>query len=369
MRVLKYIFLLLLLSLVTLSIFVATQKGEFTIEKSKTIQSPKSTVYNYINNSKNWKEWNSWAVEDSLIQITYTQNTLKKGTLLYWEGKENTGDIETLTNVSNNSIFQKMNFNGNSAELNLKLKDTLKGTKITWKATVKLGFINKIIATINGNTKNELSIMLEKSLANLDRRLDYEVNTFSVNIIGVSVSPECFYLEQTFTCEFSKVRKNSEIVFNKIIGFCKQNKISISGKPFLIYHNYDTEKELTKISICIPIKQEIFITEGSEILSKKLRSQPVIKVKMTGDYSHSKIALEKANGYIRDKKYIKNTLYSHFEIFVLDKSKTNNPSEWITEIQIPVHPKGITELTKLSIESSKDSLSNNAEVKNKMSTK
>ena len=57
--------------------------------------------------------------------------------------------------------------------------------------------------------------MLEKSLANLDRKLDYEINTYTVKLNGVSVKPECFYLEQTFTSEFSKVRKNSEIVFNK----------------------------------------------------------------------------------------------------------------------------------------------------------
>lgn len=367
MRILKYIFLLMLLSLVALSIFVATQKGGFIIERSKIINSPKSTIYSYINDSKNWKEWNSWAVEDSLLNVTYPQNDSTKNQILFWEGKDNNGDIKTLKSIPNVNIFQTMNFNGNSAELSMKLKDTLKGTKISWKATVKLGFVNKIIATFNGNIEDEVSSMFEKSLTNLDRRLDYEINTYGINAIGVFIRPECFYLEQTFTSEFSKLRKNAEIVFNKITTFCKQNKIIISGKPFLVYHNYDSERQLTKISICIPIKQEIFITEGSEILSKKLRSQPVIKVQMTGDYSHSEIALKKANEYIREKKYIKNTIYSHFEIFVLDKTKINNPSKWITEIQIPVHPKGISGLAKSTLKSSKENINDNSEGENKIS--
>ncbi len=356
MRILKYIFLLLLLSLVALSIFVATQKGEFTIERSKIINSPKSTIYSYINDSKNWKEWNSWAVEDSLLNVTYLQNASTKNQIISWEGKDSNGDIETLKSVSNDSIYQIMNFNGNSAEVILRLKDTLKGTKISWKANVKLGFVNKIIATFNGNIEEEVSSMFEKSLTNLDRRLDYEINTYKANVIGVFIRPECFYLEQTFTSEFSKVRRNSEIVFNKITTFCKQNKIIISGKPFLIYHNYDLQKQLTKISICIPIKEEIFITEGSEFLCKKLRSQAVIKATLNGDYSHSKIALDKANTYIKEKKYIKNTVYSHFEIFVVDKTKTNNSSKWITEIQIPVHPKGISKLSNTIQEISQDSI-------------
>jgi effector-binding domain-containing protein len=369
MRILKYIFLLLLLSLVALSIFVATQKGEFTIERSKIINSPKSTIYSYINDSKNWREWNSWAVEDSLLYVTYLQNASTKNQIISWEGKDNNGDIETLKSVSNDSISQIMNFNGNSAEVSLLLKDTLKGTKISWKANVKLGFVNKIIATFNGNIEDEVSSMFEKSLTNLDRRLDYEINTYRINTIAVSIRSECFYLEQTFTSEFSKVRKNSEIVFNKITTFCKQNKIIISGKPFLIYHNYDLERQLTKISICIPIKEEIFITEGSEFLCKKLRSQPVIKATISGDYSHIKIALEKVNAYIREKKYIKNTVYSHFEIFVLDKTKTINPSKWITEIQIPVHPKGISKLSNTTQEIIQDSTTEALNSEKKISSK
>lgn len=356
MKILKYLFLLMALSLVALSIFVATQKGEFTIEKSKLIKSPKSTIYSYINEPKNWKEWNSWAVEDSLMYVNYTQDTLNKVFSLSWDGKNNTGDIETINRNPNESITQTMNFNGNSAALSLNLKDTLKGTKIVWKATVKLGFINKVIATFNGNIQDEISAMFEKSLINLDRKLDYEINHYDIKITGVSVKPQCFYLEQTFTSEFSKVRKNAEIVIKKIINFCKQNKIDINGKPFLIYNNYNVAKQLTKISICIPIKEEIFISEGSEILSKKLNLQPVIKLIMTGDYSHSKMALDKLDAYIREKKYIKNTIYSHFEIIVVDKTKTNNPSEWVTEILIPVHPKGIFSLSKTTQEKSQDSI-------------
>lgn len=360
MRILKYLFLLLLLSLVALSIFVATQKGEFYIERSSIINSPRATVFSYVSDSKNWKEWNSWAVEDSLIAITQYKNTsTDKGVQLSWEGNEGNGDIETSVSKLNSSITQKMNFNGNSSEATMDFKDTLKGTKITWKATVKLGFVNKILSTFNGNFVNEISSMFEKSLANLDRKLDYEVNHYTVKLDGVSIKPACFYLEQTFTTEITKLRKNAEIVFNKITKFCKQNKIIISGKPFIIYHNYDTKSPFTKISICVPIKQEIFITEGSEIMSKKLISYPVVKITLTGDYAHAIKALEKANDYIKEKRYIKNTLYSHFEVFVIDKSKTNSPSKWITEIYIPIHPKGIGKSLAPETETVQDSIPEN----------
>ena len=81
MRIIKYLFLLLLLSFVALSIFIATQKGSFTVERSKIINSPKSSLFNYVNDYKNWGEWNSLAVEDSLINITLSRNTVGRKVL------------------------------------------------------------------------------------------------------------------------------------------------------------------------------------------------------------------------------------------------------------------------------------------------
>ena len=78
MRIIKYLFLLFLLSLVALSIFIATQKGDFTVERSKIINSQRASVFSYANDLKNWKDWNSLAVEDSIMNITYSNNTVGK---------------------------------------------------------------------------------------------------------------------------------------------------------------------------------------------------------------------------------------------------------------------------------------------------
>jgi hypothetical protein len=54
MRILKYIFLLLLLALVGTTVYVATQKGDFKVTKSSIIKTPRSTVFNYVNDYKNF---------------------------------------------------------------------------------------------------------------------------------------------------------------------------------------------------------------------------------------------------------------------------------------------------------------------------
>jgi effector-binding domain-containing protein len=347
MRILKYLFLLLLLSIVALSIFVATQKGNFSVERSKIINSPKSFLYNYVNDYKNWQDWNSLSVEDSLIKINLSQNTIGNGSSLSWDAEQGDGDIQTIRTKENDSIFQKMNFNGNSADVVMSFKDTLGKTKVTWKAKGKMGFLFKVLTAFNGGAEKIFGLMFEKSLVNLDKKLDYEINTYSVKVNGLTNYPETFYIAQTFTSEFSKVGKNSGIVFSKITNFCQENNIAISGKPFVIYHTYDTTNELTKLSICIPIKDPIFISEGSDISSDTLKPFQAIKTTLTGDYSHTKKALDKSVAYFRSKYITPDTSFSHIEVYAIGKKELNNPSKWITEIYYPIKQRVVAKPTEI----------------------
>jgi effector-binding domain-containing protein len=341
---------------VALSIFVATQKGEFTVERSKIINSPKSVVYNYVNDANNWKEWNSLAVEDSLIKITPTQISTGKGSSFSWQGNDGEGDLQTINAKESDSIIQKMNFNGNAADVSIHFKDTLGKTKVSWKAKGQMGFLFKILTSFNGGAGKLFGSMFEKSLVNLDKKLDYEINTYSVKVDGLVNKTETFYLAQTFTSEFSKVGKNAGIVFGKITDFCKKNKIVISGKPFIIYHTYDTTNELTRLSICIPIKDPIFIIEGSDISSKTLQPFQAVKTTLTGDYSHTQKALDKTEDYLHSKYLTADIAFSRLEIYTIGKNEINNPSKWITEIYYPIKQKAMAKPAAVTPESTEEAV-------------
>ena len=339
MRILKYIFLLLLLSLVALSIFIATQKGDFTVERSKVINAPKNTVYSYVNDYKNWADFGSWVTEDPDMKMQYPENTIGNGASCSWEGTEGNGTMKTIYTKENDSISQTMDYNGTNSTVSWKFKDTIGGTKVTWKTEGKMSFLFKIYTALNGGVDKVIGTMYEKSLVNLDKALDFEINTFAVKEDGLVTKPEIFYLAQTFTSEIAKVNKNFKIVTPKITTFCEENNIEISGKPFIIYHTYDLAKQLTRISICIPIKSEIFITQGSEILSGKLPAFEAVKTTVTGDISHVKKGYDKAAELLITNKLTPNPAISHIEFFITNKSEINDPSKWVTEVYIPFLPK------------------------------
>lgn len=345
MKILKYLFLLFLLTLVALSIFIATQKGEYFIEKSKIINSPAATVYNYVNDYRNWEDFGTWSDEDLEMKFSNPENTIGKGASFSWKSQNWIGSVTTLFTKENDSIAQKMNIDGDISEVNWKFKDTVGGTKVTWSTNGKMDFFLKIYTALDGGIDKVIGRMYEKSLVNLDKNLDYEIKTFSIKNDGLVTKPQFFYVAQSFTSEISKINKNYKIVVPKISAFCIDNNISISGNPFIIYHSYDTVLGLAKISIAIPIQSEIFLTAGSDINSGKIVAFEAVKTTLTGDYSHAKTAYDKAVAFLNQKQLRRDPNYAFIAMYTKGKPDVRNPSKWVTEIYIPLVPKAITTST------------------------
>jgi len=342
MKILKYLFLLLLLSFIALTVFVATQKGVFSVERSKVINSPRATVYNYVNDFRNFQDFESWAVEDATIRMSFPEKTTGNGASFSWEGSEGNGNGVTLQAKEGESIHQKINFDGTEADVNWIFKDTLNGkTKVTWKAKGEMSFLFKIYTVLNGGFDKIIGTMYEKTLVNIDKNLNYETKTYAVKVNGVVKKTESFYIKQTFTSEIQKVNKNARVVIPKLIEFSKTNNLYTNGKPFIIYHTYDTKNNLAKISICLPINKEILISAGSDILSGKLNGFDAVKTTLNGDYSHTNEAISKTIAYINNERLVPDLSWSHLEILTAGRLDVKSSSKLVTEIYYPIIPKVI----------------------------
>lgn len=336
MKILKYIFLLILLALVATTVYVATQKGDFNIERSKVIHSPKSLVFNYVNDYRNWENWGSWKEEDPEIQYFYPANTVGKGGSYSWKDSNGTGNMKTTFVKENDSIAQKMIYNELPSEVSWKFEDTIGGTKVTWRTKGKMDFMFKIYTAFKGGADNVIGKMYEKSLANLDKTLDYEMNTYSVQVDGIMEKPGCMYLQQTINSKITNLSKNLQIMHSKMNHFFKKNEIPMNGKPFVLYDTYDVNNGITHFSVCVPIKDEIMTSPGSDISFGKLESFMAVKITLKGDYSHRKEAWDKGLEYILANKLERNGPIQILEVYTRSMEEIKKPSQWITEIYIPI---------------------------------
>lgn len=336
MRILKYLFLLLLLALFATTVYIATLKGDFEVERSIIIKSPRTTVFNYVNDFRNWETFGSWKKEDPNMIFNYPKNTVGKGGAYSWSGNDSEGEMKTTTVATNQWIRQKMNYNGSEGIVTWQFKDTVGGTKVSWRVKGIMSFGFKVTSVFSGGAAQVFGSTYEKSLANLGKTIDYEMRTYKIKVNGATKKSGTFYISQTITSKISNVSNNLRILIPRMIHFFAKNKLVMSGKPFVIYHSYDLANGITRLSVCIPIKEEIHIQAGSDMSSGLLLPFSSVKTTLTGDYSHSKEALDKTIEYIKKNNFSQNTDVPRIEVYTKNMVQVANPSQWITELYVPI---------------------------------
>lgn len=339
MRILKYIFLLILLAFVGVTVYVATQKGDFEVSKSTVIHSPKGIIFDYVNDYKNWETFGSWMTKDHGIAFNYPAKTMGSGANFSWQKNGDEGFIKTYFTKENDSLVQKGNLNGTTAAFHWKFKDTVGGTKITIRCKGKMDLMTKINTFFSGGMSGLLTDVFEKSLRNLDKTLDYEMKTYSIKVNGITQRFSGFCLKQTVSCKIKNLSKNIKIMMPRMVHFFKKNQLPMAGKPFVQYERYDEANDFVTFSVCIPTTKQIFVASGSDVTSGEIIPFTCLKTTLTGDYSHTQEAWKKAKKYIADNGFKENLAGKYTEVYIKTIDDIKQPSKWVTEIHIPVFPK------------------------------
>jgi predicted transcriptional regulator YdeE len=342
MQILKYLFLLLILSFIGLTVYITTQKGDYFVTRSKVIKAPRMTVFEYVNDYKNWETFDSRKKEDTEMTFDYPAKTMGIGANYTWQGNDGDGFMKTTFVKENDSIAQKMTVNGMQSDVFWTFKDTVGGTKVTWSTNGKMDLTTKITSFFKGGIKKVIGNTYEKSLANLDKTLDYEMKTYTIKVDGVAQRNSAFYLKQTYSCKQKSVIKNIKVVLPKMVYLFKKNNIEIAGKPFVIYENIDYANDVVTFSVCIPTSEKISLDSQSDIQSGEMEAFTCLKTTLVGDYSHLSETWKKAQKHVTENDFKQNFAGKFIEVYSKTNDDVKNPSKWITELYIPVFPKAVS---------------------------
>ena len=62
-----------------------------------------------------------------------------------------------------------------------------------------------------------------------------------------------------------------------VVKFVKTNNIETNGNPFTLFETYDTATGITAFTVCVPLKEEMFTSEGSEFRGGKIEPFNALK--------------------------------------------------------------------------------------------
>ena len=339
MRILKYILLLISLVALALVVFIATKDGSYSVTSSRVIKLEKSTLFQYVNDYKNWEDFCSLKEDDTQLKFTFPENTVGVGGAFSWDGGLESGKMQTIYLKENDSIAQNISWNGTESKANIIFRDTIGGTKVRWSCKGNQSFLGKFYALFSGGIEKKLTQNFENSLAKLDKVLTKEINTYDISINGLVEVNKITYLKRRSVSKipdfYTKVQKQMPLLLN----FVKDNNVATFGSPFVAFDSYDIPNNLVKFAIAIPLKEEIFTTPESEFITDSILPYQAVKITLKGDYSHSKEAWDKGTEYIKQNNMEESATGTYQEVYTKSRKDIKYPSQWITEIYIPVKAK------------------------------
>lgn len=337
MKILRYLILLFGLFTLGTAVFVATQKPNYDVTRSLVIKNPRNVVFDYVDNFRNWETFAAWILEQKGIVYDYPGNASGKGAEVRWSG-ERTGSLKTVGFKDQTTLYQIMDEDGNQTRIHWQFKDTVGGTKVTYRIQGKLDFRSKAAAFFKGGVQSTMGALYERTLSNLNTTLDKEIKTFSIQVGSAVNRPRIMCLKQYARCSDKEVTRTLKMLIPRMQLFFKRNSISAAGKPFVVYHEYDRTLHKVALSVCMPVRDSIHIMEGSDMTFMVYPPHKALKVTLKGDYSHSQKAWQKGFQLINAKKWLRLTHLNITEVYRKSMEETAHPSQWETDIYLPVQP-------------------------------
>jgi hypothetical protein len=339
MKILKYIFLLLILSAIAATVFIATQSGKYNITQEKVIFAPKETLFGYINDYKNWENLGLLTGADTTAIYNYSENTAGTGAAMQWEKGETRGSIKTLKSQAADSIVQDANINGLGSNLKWHFKDTLGGTKVSVTIKGELTFTEKAQALLNSDKINKTySLQAAKGLNSLNTFLVSDLKKYNVHVAGKVKKNSSFYLGHSVTTTRAEINQTALANFKKLVDFTGKNKIVTAGEPFILFKNYSHTRDTLTYMLCVPIKEQIFTSQGSEFEGGRLPAFNALKTTLTGDYSHLPKAWAASGKHIAEKALPENPALPYVVYYTKNSKQSRRPSAWVTDLYVPIGP-------------------------------
>jgi effector-binding domain-containing protein len=343
MKILKYLFFILLIVIIAGAIYVATQKGEYHVEETLIINAPLPVVYNEVNNLANWENWGPWRKEaNDVIIEDVTEDTRGEGAGYSWKSEEvGDGSITTTRVIPNNSIDQVVEhqptFADSESRMYWKFEEVEEGTKVTVGMEGNQSFREKLGFVFSDNSISQtMRPRLNRSLERLHNTVVDKMSVYSINIDGITTHGGGFYMYSSTASKISQIPEKMKNMITEIRNYMESNNIAAVGDPFVLYNNWNDQNNSAIYSAGI-FTPSLVITPGdSDILNGMMPVQRVVKTTLKGDYSNLEEAWDRAYAYLDENDLQVDEDKQSFEVYRTTNEDTPNPANWVTEIYIPL---------------------------------
>lgn len=342
MKIIKYLFFLLLIAIIAGAIYIATQDGDYYLEETTVINAPLPVVYNEVNNLSNWENWGPWRSEAEEFIVNYEENTRGEGAGFTWRSDDvGDGNLTTTRAIPNNSIEHIVVHNPTYAETRSRMywefEEVEEGTRVTLGMEGSQGFREKLASAFRDNSIADIMRpRFNNGLERLNRQIQEKMSVYSINIDGLTTHGGGFYMYTSTASKMSQIPVEMQNMITEIRNYMELNNINAQGDPFVLYNDWNETNNSAIYSAGILTPSMVITPQDSNILNAMMPAQRVVKTTLKGDYENLPEAWEQAYSYIENNNLQPDEDSEPFEVYRTTAETTLNPADWVTEIYIPV---------------------------------
>jgi len=346
MKILKYLFYIILVVLIGGAIYFGIKDGKFDVSSTREMDAPIILVFNTVNEYKSWKEWGPWMELDPDVVMNYTEKTFGEGASYSWDSEHpevGTGSMKTISATEHTSIDQEIVFGtplGDSkSNVYWKFEPIEDSNKVnvTWGMNGEQSFMEKVFMSFQSEPFDEsLKSMFDKGLENLENNIQMEMKKYTITVEGVKQHGGGYYMYTTSASKISEIGEKMAPMMGLVSNYMTNNNITFAGMPFTIYNQIDEANGTVIFSTCIPVSERVITADGGSVFCGYLEPTRALKTTLSGNYNYLGETYEKAKLFMTENNLSKNPTGRMFEVYATDPGLIPNPAEWITEVYIPL---------------------------------
>ena len=324
------IFILVLMAVLAIAaMFLSPKKLAF--EESISIDAPAMTVFNLVNDFKQWENWSPWMELDPDAINTYTDKSKGVGAKWEWKGNDKVGEGAQIIKESEPGKLVKtaLTFSGWDGESYSDWKFTPDGdkTKVSWDFDgAKTPFV---LRPINLVMKSGLKKTYVKGLNKIkkiaeDRDKNRVYNGYKINEIYQGNKN---YVMNRQIVDMANISNFFSTNTNALLQKAQGTEIEMDGNPSALFYSWDETNGKTDMAAALPVKIPISIPGA---ISQTLSDGKAIQVDYLGDPDKAESAHYAIEYYMNDRGLLVN--YPIVQETVTDPMVEKDMSKWLTRI-------------------------------------
>lgn len=336
MKVLKYILIGIVALVAILLIVSAFMPAKMTTVRTIVINAPAASVFEEVNEYKNWNKWSPWYALEPTMEQTYSEPSAGEGAWTSWKGKEMGEGKQTIVESRPNEYIKTLlEFGGMDSKnySDFTFRDSAGSTVVEWGFDgAEMPFYMRM-----------MNVMMKGML---DKEFDNGLQNLKTLCESKTAGPAkmAFEIHETDMMDRVYIAKRDSVSWEKIGEFYQTNlpaifeaagkaKLEPAGSPTGLFFKWDDTNKSALMAAAIPVKGDAkTVVKGFETIVVPAGKN--LHIAYMGSYEKSGDAHYAMDAYMKEKSM--EQINPVIEEYVTDPMSEPDTSKWLTNIYYPV---------------------------------